>query len=225
MRYVGGSSFEEVFAQTVGSAPPAGAVDSGSNMLAFGSTISTPGGSNGTVFALGINHRIYGNGIFSIHSTIGSEAPTAIKLIKNYLYSTYRDRPVVATDGFRLEFPSGYGNAFNNWYSQVYRIGNPGKILKVRIPLLEPLAANMDIDVFIHNDNSVDGSSIQIGEINTSKYPVGTQSIVLRPNNLTFDNSFVLHLRWNTGASTLCTVALPLVVDYELLNIDTVADR
>lgn len=108
--------------------------------------------------------------------------------------------------------------SFGVWRSDVYKIGEPFKVIKIHIPLSAPLAANQEIIPILWFDYEADRSVGTI--INTSNYAVGEQVIVLTEDNFAHKvigvNSFFLELRF-TG-SALAGVTFPISVEVETIE-------
>ena len=111
------------------------------------------------------------------------------------------------------------GNTYNNaekwWWSQMYRIGHPYKITKIRVPLAERFKANQQLNISIFRD---DNSDQQEQKIFTNTDYNNKRALVWRPNNMTGDHNFWMEIQW-TG-SAICTVNLPIVIEYELIGDD-----
>lgn len=98
--------------------------------------------------------------------------------------------------------------------SQVYKIGQPFKITKIRIVLTQAIAANMIITPTIYTDDG-GGTSYTLTTINNTNYS-GKKNIVIKPDGLTGEHNFWLELKWS--GSELCVVGLPITIEYELLD-------
>jgi hypothetical protein len=221
-RYLGGSSIEEIGFYNNGASPMPGAVDGGSNRLIFGS-IDTFNTSDGCVYSYGLANASYGNGLFitGAVTTTSTSVVTALKLSTRYSIKT---QPVIAWSGNGVLGTVAYessssGRTTRKFHSNIYRIGQPFKITKVRIPLLQNLAGDMTITPTLYFDNSARSHTLK--PINLTNYGGNTKTVVIRPDttsNCSGDNDFYLEIVWS-GAN--CTVSLPIVIDYELLDIDT----
>lgn len=222
-RYVGGSTFEEVWSSEDGLAPFPGAVDGVSSRLVFGSNTFIPK-STGCIFSLGLSANGISNGIFCPFSTTSAGDVMVTSLIlptfsgrgKGWDYPVFGSSDFSST--FRLEgFGVGGSSEMNaTWWSQVYRIGQRFKITKIRIPLAEPLLSTSSITPKIYTDDGF-GTAYTLTAITQSSY--GTQrTIVIRPENLTGESNFWLELNWANEYQH--TVSLPITIEYELIPED-----
>lgn len=227
-KFVGGYTFEEVALFGSGVMPYPGAITGQSNQLIFGTSTDTPAQA-GTVYSLGLNRASLGNGVFSIHRV--SNTASSVFASALYLQDNYGIDQLAPTVGWTtgangrnnngVDIQSGYGNSQNMWWSQVYRVGQPFKITKIRIPLATPLTANHGLGTKVYIDTgTVSTKNYTFDNIGSSNYGTNTQSIVLRPTSLRGDDNFWLELTW-TG-NDLMTVSLPITIEYELLDVDTV---
>lgn len=224
-RYIGGNSVQEVFYDETSSPPAIGAVDGTADRILFGSNNNLLV-SAGCVRSYGLTKSSLGNGLFTpyrISSTEFTGYVTALLMQGNDFVSPY---PIVGwhyggsgSPRFSIDTTGtyDYSVAPQYWWSQVYKIGQPYKITKIRIPLPQKLTSNMSVIPKIYKDSGT--STTTLTTINSTNFGTNRQSIVIRPENLTGDNDFFLELNW-TG-SDLCTVSLPITIEYELLDVDS----
>ncbi len=216
-RFVGGYTFEEVLYLEDGESPMTGAMDGDANRLLFGSFCKIPE-AGGCVYSLGLQKASLSQGVFSVMNASNSTAAvTTLSLARNQDFG-FRT-PFIGwsnagsggtNNGLDLQ-GSNYGNATSMWWSGMQRIGRPFKITKIRIPLAQQISANMAVTPTIILDDGT--SSKVLTSINNTNY-AGKKTIVIRPENLTGDHNFWLELRWH--GSTLCTIGLPITIEYEL---------
>lgn len=218
-RYVGGSSFEEVQFFEYSEPPMPGAVEAVGSQLMFGSLFDLPvvSGNQGCVFSYGLQSGALGQGLFNIMRSSGN-AVTALCIPAEsgnigFVY------PVIGTSDGQIEKKSSSGYAIGaGWWSQIYRIGQPFKITKIRIPFAQDITSGMSITPSIYTDSG-DGTTFTLTTINNTNYS-GVRNVVFRSDSSTSDitgqNDFWLSLEW-TG-DTLCTVSLPIVIEYELID-------
>ncbi len=230
-QYVGGNSIQEVAYFEDGHPPFAGATDNNSGQLIFGSDSITPANS-GCVYSIGLHKQGLSNGIFNImRATGGSSAVvTAAKAASSAnlgLTFPWVGWSTGATGGTNngVDVPTisspDYSTAPSVWWSQVYKVGRPFKITKIQIPLAQQLSSGSTLIPRLHIDET---ATKTLTTINSANYGTQTQLITIRPASTsgfsnTGDHSFFLELEW-TGTS-LVTVALPITIEYELLDIDT----
>lgn len=227
-RYVGGTSFEDVYINNYHTLPFPGGIDGEQNRIIFASN-ATAGGPN--VYSLGFGvpgtkkglHALGGNSSGDINSF-----GTAVLLTNGVNTQIYRQIVLGYSSGNLKSgittTPSSAGAAdyslyTRTWTSQVYKIGQPFKITKIRFPLAQAMAANMIVTPVITTDEGAGptytgGTSNGLAIMNNTNYP-GKRNIVMRPESATGDHSFQLKLQW-TG-SALCTVAFPITIEYEII--------
>jgi hypothetical protein len=222
-RYVGGSTFEEVWSSEDGLAPFPGAVDGVSSRLVFGSNTFIPK-STGCIFSLGLSANGISNGIFCPFSTSVSGDLMVTSLILPTFSGRGKgwDYPVFGSSDFSSAFElEGFGvggssNMNATWWSQLYRIGQRFKITKIRIPLAEPLLSTSSITPTIYTD---DGFGTSYAQTAITQANFGTQrTIVIHPTNVTGESNFWLELDW--GNEYQHTVSLPITIEYELIPED-----
>lgn len=223
-RYVGGTTFEEVAYIPEGQPPKAGAMLGSAERLVFGSA---------AVYSLGLSNSAVSRGMFkfgvSANDSLGDVYALAFHGI-----NSFSDQGIVASwydvaggtnpAGIDIINPNrnysigaSYSLVPQHLASQIYRIGSPFKIRRVRIPLLSTLTSGVTLTAKIFVDNL--SASTTIGTITLARYGTTTQLINLRPVNLTGDHSFFLQLEWS--GTDQCIVSLPITIEYELLDIDT----
>ena len=218
-RFVGGYSFEQIAFIDDSEPPFPGAVDALLNKVVFAGLIAGVNGGTklASVWGLGSKTGKF-NGLFNIMGASNSSSAADITSMA-----------VIDQDGFGFQIPvtgwttgSAYGidrqtSTYDKvnpiWRSQTYRIGQPFKITKIRIPLAQAMAANMTIVPKIFVDE--EATSYTLTTINNTNYPNSERNIVLRPESATGQHSFFLELKWS--GSVLCTVGLPIEVEYELI--------
>lgn len=225
-RYVGGYSVEEVaYIDDLQIQPPfPGAVDGTSKRLLFGTHADTPSwmtnnNDNGVVVAIGLQKADLGDGIFKVMGSTGSSAAVmSLTLLGNRFNNDY---PYIGwsngntgggANGFDIQ-TGNYSQSDTFWTSQTYKIGQPFKIKKVRIPIGNTIASGASLTARINTDNQT--SSSTIGTIDTTSYP-SSYKVVLRPTNLTGQYNFNLELEW-TGTEKFI-VGLPITIEYELID-------
>ena len=114
---------------------------------------------------------------------------------------------------------TSYSAAPSVWWSQVYRIGQPFKIKKIRVPLVQAVAASMTLIPKIYTDDGV-GTTFTLQTVNSTNYPNSDRNIVFRSDSasaaITGKHNFWLELRWSGAA--LLTVNLPITIEYEVYD-------
>lgn len=228
-RYVGGYSFETIlsFQGGDGESPLAGAVDGTSDRLSVGSYVRIP---EDGASVLSVQLDKLSNGFFNtMRATANASVSNSITALKYALIDQDYTSPLIgwvkgSTYGIDTQVFEASSYAYNNapsvWWSDLFRIGQPFKIKKIRIPLAQAIAANMTVTPKIYTDDGAGttytgGTSNGLAIINNTNYN-GKRNIVMRPENMTGDHNFWIELRW-TG-SALCTVGLPITIEYELID-------
>lgn len=223
-RYVGGSSFEEIFKSGAGVCPYTGAVDAAADKIYWGSRTLYPEES-GCVYEYDSKY----NSVQVIMSTpITTTTVTALTMAGMQPFSTNLsvDLPLIGWTGsthglsHTKALNTVYGTATSMWWSQLKKIGQPFKITKIRIPLAQAMAVNMSVTPTIYTDDGggttyTGGSYNGLAVLNNTNFS-GKSGITLRPENLTGEHNFWLELRW-TGTA-LCVVSLPIIIEGEYLN-------
>lgn len=227
MKYLGGYSFEEVFYSETGEPTFPGAVEALGKQFMAGSYTTVPE-SDGCVYSVGLQKSNMGQGIFNIMRSTGGNASTSVTSMM--LFSNGSATPLEfgfysptigwtngASNGIDQQ-QTAYNTAPSVWWSQVYKIGQPFKITRIRIPLTQVLAANMSIVPTIYYDDGI--ATDTLTTIDNTNFP-GKRVINLRVNNNANQvgkgqNNFWIGLKW-TG-STLCNVALPIEIDFVTQN-------
>lgn len=226
MQYVGGTSFIEVFRSIRGSAPHSGAVETEAGRLVWGTNMEDSQGGSGALLAKGIDGNIYGTGVYNIQGITHSTGVSAASAVCTYTNGDYGyPKNIVGWTNTAtvagIDIPEGYGNNLANWYSQVYKIGQPFKITKIRFPLGQDLTSLMDVDIDIFVDGGpwTAGATYDLENITSTADGTNTRMVVRRPQNLTGSNDFCMRLTWSGTA--LCAISLPITIEYELLDVDT----
>jgi hypothetical protein len=241
MRYIGGSSFEEVATIPTGDPPLPGAIETESRRTLFGSFLEAPFsseqgtvGNSPCVYSYGLN-GIREGGLFNTIPVRGYDSDgnltedgvnvTALRQVGTLRYGLQEVTSLIGY-GVRLGSRNGlvvadpsinsgtYANAPSAWWSQTYRIGQPFKITKIRIPLANKLTANLGVTPTIYTDSGEKVTALTA--ITSANFGTTNQAIVIRPENLTGYNDFFLELAW-TG-SELLVVGLPITIEYELID-------
>lgn len=220
MRYVGGYSFEEVAKIKFSEMPMPGATDAIADQLLFGGSTDKPFDTaylRPAIYSLGLQTGGITRGLFNIFHTNESTKVYSFCVPQEnddlgYLY------PVsgIGNGGIYSMFSTSSYNNEGFWFSKMYNIGQPFKILKIRIPLVEPMSANKSFDVKLWFDSGND-SWTNVRSINNTNYS-GEQNIVLRPENAVGNNNFILNIDWSLSNSVLAAIALPITIEYELID-------
>lgn len=205
-RFYGGYAYEELFYFEEGYPPLQGAVDGEMNRIVWGGVTTYPE-SSVSVFARGSKSAKLGTGIQNILKTTSTGDNGYVSCVK-YLQATSNSvrQPIV---GWKDDAGQGldkssttYGTSV--YRSEVFRIGRPFQIRKIRIPLAQAVASNMTATVKIYTDNGT--TSTTIATINNTTYP-SKKCVAIYPQ-VNGEQDFFIEIRW-TGTA-LMTVALPI---------------
>ncbi len=221
-RFVGGYSFEEVAFFPDGYPPMAGAVLNVGHRLFFGSSNSRGGGSGPCVYSFGLATKSLGSGVFC---TARVDTGFIVSALSNYWQSTGADLSShpnigVATSAssgtVKVVLPPPTGLIANPsrpwWWSQMYKIGQPYKITKLRIGTLKAFASGMSVvpKFYIDGDHT---NTLTLPDV--ANY-IGQSAITYRPSGLVGQNNFFLELEW--GGTAQCVIALPITIEYEIID-------
>lgn len=223
-RLVGGYTVEEVVYNEFGQAPLAGGVDGTANRILFASATDVPEAS-ACAFSYGLQKGSLSNGLFNIAGFTDGAMATSL-IIPNMSTETGD-----ASTGFGFYTPMvGWSGASYDgevsvikrntdytsqvWWSQMYRIGQPFKITKIRIPLAQSIIDGMVIVPKIYVDG---GATVYtLTEINNTN-DSGKYNILRRADangaTITGQNNFFIAFEWN--GTKLITPALPILIEYE----------
>lgn len=213
-RYIGGNQVEPVDYLLEGTLPSAAAVDDNGGRICWGAKLTYPTAAAG-VYARGYN--IPGvnpsalNFISRVSDTGNFPAVSAIKFCRDDSLGG----PVI---GWNTDTPS-YGidrdsaGAINSlWRSQVFNVGEPFQVDKIRIPLGAQVVANMSVAPKVYVDDET--SNTTLDTINTTNDD-GAFNVV-RPCNILGKHNFFLELTF-TGTVAL-PILTPIEIDIVLLN-------
>lgn len=223
-KFIGGYSFQEIFYSETGEPCLPGAIDGILNRALIGSHTNVPE-SDGCVYSSGLEKASMGSGFFNVMRSTGGTSSTNVTavlvadndelgfVVPVIGWTQSGDGSTGVSHGLDKQGTT-YNNAPSVWWSQLFRIGQPFKITKIRIPLTQAVAANMTVIPKIYTDDGV-GSSYTLTTINNTNYPNSERNIVYRLENMTGKHNFWLEFRWS--GSALLTINLPIVIEYELV--------
>lgn len=234
MRLVSSNSFEQIayIGQTVPVLP--GAVDGNLNQIVFGG--KNVNASGGVVWSVGSAESPLNNAIYCpIKSTSGSSLRpvTALKFSQQFNLATAGSSPVLGwgngTAGTAVNSINTLGQTNDSgtlsWVSQTYRIGRKFKITKIVFPMDSetPSATTRVIQPFIKTDNqSYTGNQYTLTPINSDTHIDGTVRQIRRSDQngkeITGEHSFAVRLDWSGTQAPQYAMALPITIEYELLE-------
>lgn len=227
VRFAGGYSFQEIMYSETGEPSFAGAIDGGLDRLILGGYTTVPE-SDGCVRAVGLQKNALGGGQFNIMRATGGTASTnvtALKIADNVEFSF--NVPIIGwtqagegSTGASHKFDkqgTAYNNAPSVWWSDLFQIGRPFKITKIRIPLTAVMPASVTIIAKIYTDDGA-GTTYTLTTFNSTNDP-NSKNLIRRSDSSGVaplgDHNFWLELRW-TG-SALMAVGLPIQIDFEII--------
>lgn len=224
-QYLGGSSFKEIgYFENIAPTYP-GAIAGAANRLLFGSNTFAPEPAP-CIYSMGLQKASMGNGLFIPFR--GSSASSTAMVTAMYLResSGLRSHNPISFWGDDYESDVGGADTFTtdyatypaSWWSQIYRIGRPFKITKIRIPLATKMTGAMGMTIKVYTDDG-DGTTYTLATANNTNDD--TKSVIVRrsdssSNPILAQSNFWIELRW-TGA-TLCVVGLPITIEYEFTD-------
>ena len=209
-RYVGGNTFQDVYVSPDGICPPSGAVITDGNNLYYGGASQIP--------VPAANVYMYDTQNDAVFPIIAPAADVATDpQVTSMIFATgpgTRQGIVSATSTPGIFKESvDYGTVDQYFWSKTYNLGGKFKIKKITIPLAQTISSGMEFKVSIYTDDGA-GTKHSLVTVNNTTYP-GANFVELRPENATGKYNFWLEFLF-TG-TILCTVALPITIEYEPL--------
>lgn len=238
-KYLSGTSFKEVYYSETGEPCLPGAVEAILNTFYVGTHTNVPE-ADGVLYSTGLQKAALGQGVFSVMRSTGGTSSTSVTAVASFNEGSGTPiefgfyKPIIgwsqAGDGSTGvshgidQQQTTYGNTASVFWSEVFRIGQPFRITRVRIPLAQTLAANMTVTPKLYFDDGVASQALTV--INSTNYPNAPESGFGRVANWKVEgaapgivnsgqNNFWLELRW-TG-SALCTVGLPIIIEGDII--------
>lgn len=218
-RFVGGYTFEEIAYLEDSQTPFQGAVDHILNRVLFGGFSASMSGY-GSLYALGSKIGNISSGIFNIMraSTPNSSgvAVTSVLVPENtdFVNPTYligwRDGGGDSQFGIDRNATT-YGVA--EFQSEVFRIGKPFIINKIRIPLAQAVASNMTVAVKVIVDQ--ESTTTTVGTINSTNF-TGSERFVEFTQAVMGKHDFFIQLSWS--GSSLISIGLPIEIEIESIE-------
>lgn len=169
-RYLGGFSWEDITSFTEGHTPFAGAVDGKNGRMIFGSDVDDPANA-AVVYALGYkNPQLPRNATHSIARPSSGGANPILTCAK-FIQQRSGEHPRIvmgwkSDTEFALDNLGGTTNAI--FRSEIFVVGQPFNIDRIRIPLSEQVGANTSITVTIFYNRGNDSKVLPT--INSTNY-------------------------------------------------------
>ena len=223
-RFLGGYTFEQIAFIEDSEPPKQGATDALLNKIIFGGTVEYVNSATHIPCVWGIGSKTGKfNGLHNVMGCTSSTTASEITAVK-----------VIEQDGFNFQIPiigwttsstrgidrqtDDYGRISQIFRSQVYRIGRPFKITKIRVPLCQAVATNMTVVPKVYTDEQ--STNYTLTTINSINYPNGERQILFRSDSsskpLVAKHSFFIEFTWSGTA--LLTLGLPIIIEYEILD-------
>ena len=232
MRYLGGSSFEQISMISSTNSPYAGGTLSIHNRLLFG-------GNNNTapcIWAVGSPNQPLSNALYNIagaRTSVGSvqalvQTDNGALWTTEFMYSYNNDD---STTGIVEAFGSSQddwdtdtvgSNGFSYFRSRWFNVGSDFKINKVKIlrMLGDSTDSSTDIRIYLYRDYllaSTSSARTLIQTISSDYFTIGTSDpIVIRPNNFTGRYAFMIAIEWFGEDNK--SIVLPIDIYYELFE-------
>lgn len=216
--YLGGQSIRQVAFMEEGTPPMAGAVDILGNKIIFGSWTSYPQNS-ASVFAYGSKNENLPKSLHCIVKSTSSGATQSVTALKYVQQSSniipqvlvgWGDASAKGID--KRSTTATYNDVFR---SEVFSVGQPFSLLKIRLPLAQAIAAGMTVTVkvFLDDDVSV-GTALRT--INNTNYS-GNKNIVFKGSELSgLQGQHNIMLELTFTGTVECVVNLPIVIEIDL---------
>lgn len=214
--YAGGNSLIPVDLVNSGSPPPAGAVDSMGNMLAWGGYGNWP-----STFA-GVMTKGYRSPNFdpTARNVIGrytgtgtSPIVTAINFIDKSQYG-FKNPFMAWLDGNGQGIDRKSGSTFNTVFrTKVYNIGQEFEITRIVIPFVNTVRTGTNIVVTLYTDNENIGTVL--ATINNTNYP-GAQYVTLKPTAAKGNTNFLLEFA--DTSTSLNPITFPITINGRTLK-------
>ena len=218
--YLGGETLRQVIFLEEGTPPLAGAVDVMSNRVVFGGWTTLPA-ATACVWAYGSKNELLPKGYHNIVRSTSAGANgsvTAVKYVQQASSITPRlvvgwgDDSAKGID--KLSTTGTYAAVFR---SEVFNIGQPFSIQKIRIPLGKTVAANMTVTPKIYLDDDV-STGTALNAINTTNFS-GKKNAVYKGSDLKAlggQHNIMLEILF-TGTVSL-PVIMPIKIELDLLE-------
>lgn len=233
-QYIGGYSIKEVGYWEHGYPPYPSGLDGNANRLLIGSSSNFTYNS-GCVYSLGLQSAALGQGLFGVMQ-VKQGLSVATALCMSTDGSLVRNQPMVAwkslASGSGLDYPgTTYNNSLNPqmWQSQMFRIGQPFRILGMRVPFGQAMAANMTvIPTICVDDNSTNYTGNLTGALgntvltpslptfNNTTFPSGERLANINISGVEGYQNFYLDFKWS--GSALLTINLPIIIYVETID-------
>ena len=222
--YLGGQTIRQVAFLEEGTPPMAGAVDIIGNKIIFGGWTSYPS-SSACVFSFGSKNEALPKSLQCIARSTSAGATGSVTALKYVLQSSNIIPQMVIGWGDDTSGASGKGldkrsttATYNTVFrSEVFSVGQPFNILKIRIPLTQAVATNMTVTPKIFLDDDV-STGTALTTINTTNFS-GKKNIVYAGSQLKgLQGLHNIMIELSFTGSVECAVTLPISIEVDLQN-------
>ena len=211
--YIGGYTFAETTFLSEGTPPLAGAVDSASGRVCFGSYTTIPA-SSASVFALGSKDARLPMGLHNIIKSTSAGANGNVTALK-FVAQASSVRPV-ALVGWGDDSAKGIdkfdsaGTLGAYFWTQVFNMGGKFTVKKIQLPLGRAVASGMTITPKIWVDNKT--TSVTGRTINSTNF-ASSERLITLTDEIQGDNNFFIEFAF-TGTVPL-PITLPITIEVE----------
>jgi len=222
--YLGGDSIQTLKYIPDMIPPLPGAIEADSNRIMWGGFTVYPIAS-ASVFAYGSKSDLFPRGLHNIAKTTvdATAANGLVTVLKNVLQNNkpHPNLVIGSTDGTKVQLDKRSTTYQTSTFrSRTFEIGSPFTVKRIRVPLVQAVAANMTITPKLYFDS---GTSSQVGTIiNNTNYSSSEKFILLGSenfdNNMSASNNFFLE--FVISGTSLSAIGLPIVIDIEVEDKD-----
>lgn len=217
--YLGGQTIRQVAFLEEGTPPMAGAVDVIGNKVVFGGWTSYPT-ATASVFAYGSKNESLPKSLHCIArstSTGTTQSVTSLRYVQqssNIIPQLVVGWGNASDKGLDKRSTTGTYNAI--FRSEVFSVGQPFNILKIRIPLAQAMAANMTITPKVFLDDDV-STGTALTTINNTNYS-GKKNIVYEGSVLkSLQGLHNIMIELSFSGTAECAVTLPISIEVDLI--------
>lgn len=215
LKYLGGYSFETVATIPDSSPPPAGAVDSSGNMLAWGGYTTYPTTAAG-VFTVGFRSgKLPGA---SVQHIARSTSVGTLPIVSAMKFIQRNRAPVIGwqdgTPTYGIDKRAGSGSYNSIFRSLPILLGRKFIVRRLVIPLSSNVQAGVIITPTIYVDNETASTDLTV--INSTNFASNETSIDLQGLTVTGNHSFYVQFAF-TGTQEI-GIMLPVYYEYDFID-------
>jgi hypothetical protein len=218
--YLGGETIRQIIFLEEGTPPFAGAVDVMANKVVFGGWTTTPSAS-ASVFSFGSKNELLPKGTHNVVKTTSTGANQNVTALKSVLQSSNIKPQIVAGWGDDsakgIDKLSTTGTFSAIWRSEVFNVGQPFSIQKIRIPLAKEVATNMTVTPKVYLDDDVT-TGTALNAINTT-YFSGKRNATYKGTDLKgLQAQHNIMLELNFAGTVSLPVIFPIIIEIDKLE-------